>query len=72
MFNRALEIDPQYALAYAGLADCYAQMIDKYYETDKTFFANDQPPAITITVILVAISASSSVKAGLRISVWQQ
>ncbi len=23
LFNRAIEIDPQYALAYAGIADCY-------------------------------------------------
>lgn len=39
MFNSALELDPQYALAHAGLSDCYAQMIDKYSETDQTFFA---------------------------------
>lgn len=35
MFRRALDIDPDYALAYAGLADSYVQMIDRYYETDK-------------------------------------
>ncbi len=37
MFNKALDIDPNYALAYAGLADSYFQMIDRYYETDKGF-----------------------------------
>jgi tetratricopeptide (TPR) repeat protein len=35
MFEKALKVDPQYALAYAGLADSYVQMIDRYYETDK-------------------------------------
>ncbi len=35
MFKKALEVDPEYALAYAGLADSYVQMIDRYYETDK-------------------------------------
>ncbi len=36
MFKKALEIDPDYALAYAGLADSYVHMIDRYYETDKS------------------------------------
>lgn len=35
MFKKALQVDPQYALAYAGLADSYVQMIDRFYETDK-------------------------------------
>ena len=35
MFEKALKIDPLYALAYAGLADSHVQMIDRYYETDK-------------------------------------
>ncbi len=34
MFKKALEVDPEYALAHAGLADSYVQMIDRYYETD--------------------------------------
>jgi serine/threonine protein kinase/Tfp pilus assembly protein PilF len=30
LFKRALELDPNYALAYAGLGDAYAQAVDKY------------------------------------------
>ncbi len=37
MFNKALEIDPNYALAYAGLADAHYQFIDKAYESDSSF-----------------------------------
>lgn len=45
MFNRALEIDPAYALAHAGLADCYVQMIDRYYETDKSILRKAEQAA---------------------------
>ncbi|MDD4857052.1 MAG: tetratricopeptide repeat protein, partial [Candidatus Krumholzibacteria bacterium] len=30
LFRKALELDPDYALAIAGLADAYAQRVDKY------------------------------------------
>jgi TolB-like protein/Tfp pilus assembly protein PilF len=30
LFRKALELDPDYALALAGLADAYAQRVDKY------------------------------------------
>jgi serine/threonine protein kinase/tetratricopeptide (TPR) repeat protein len=32
MFERALQVDPQYALAYAGLADIYVYKYDAYYD----------------------------------------
>jgi len=31
MFKKALQVDPQYALAYAGLADVYVYKYDAYY-----------------------------------------
>jgi len=45
MFKRALEIDPNYALAYAGLADGYFQMMDRYYETDKNILKKAEEAA---------------------------
>ncbi len=45
MFKKALEIDPNYALAYAGLADSYVQMIDRYYETDKNILKKAEEAA---------------------------
>jgi tetratricopeptide (TPR) repeat protein len=30
MFDKAIELDPGYALAYAGLADCYSQLYSAY------------------------------------------
>ncbi|HLG93887.1 MAG TPA: protein kinase, partial [candidate division Zixibacteria bacterium] len=45
MFKKALEIDPNYALAYAGLADSYVQMIDRYYETDKNILGRGEESA---------------------------
>ncbi|MGH8004447.1 MAG: protein kinase domain-containing protein [Limisphaerales bacterium] len=45
MFKKALEIDPNYALAYAGLADSYFQMIDRYYETDKNILKKAEEAA---------------------------
>lgn len=36
LFNDALEIDPDYELAYAGLSDCYIQIIDRNYDSDIT------------------------------------
>ncbi len=44
-FKKALEIDPNYALAYAGLADSYVQMIDRYYETDKNILRRGEESA---------------------------
>lgn len=32
MYKKALEVDPQYALAYAGLADTYAYQYEAYYD----------------------------------------
>jgi serine/threonine protein kinase/Tfp pilus assembly protein PilF len=32
MYKRALEVDPQYALAYAGLADVYVYKYEAYYD----------------------------------------
>src|SRR5437773_1699153 len=32
MFARAIEIDPEYALAYAGIADC-SSMLYKYWDS---------------------------------------
>jgi len=45
MFKKALEIDPNYALAYAGLADSYYQFIDKGFETDKSFLVRAEEAA---------------------------
>ncbi|MCI0405628.1 MAG: protein kinase [candidate division Zixibacteria bacterium] len=45
MFKKALETDPNYALAYAGLADSYVQMIDRYYETDKKILRKGEESA---------------------------
>ncbi len=36
MFKKALELDPNYALAYAGLGDSYFQMVDKSFDMDKS------------------------------------
>jgi len=46
MFNNALSYDPTYALAYAGLADSYVQMIDRYYETDKNILKKGEEAAL--------------------------
>ncbi len=45
MFKKALEIDPNYALAYAGLADSYYQFIDKGFEMDKSFLERAEEAA---------------------------
>lgn len=34
LFERAVEIDPEYALAWAGIADCCGQVVDKRWESD--------------------------------------
>ena len=34
LFERAVEIDPDYALAWAGIADCCGQVVDKRWESD--------------------------------------
>jgi serine/threonine protein kinase/Tfp pilus assembly protein PilF len=39
MFTSAIIEDPQYALAYCGLADCYS-MIHQYYDSNKTNIEN--------------------------------
>jgi len=35
MLNRAIEIDPNYALAYAGIADCYCWLYSYYDSTEE-------------------------------------
>lgn len=45
MFKKALEIDANYALAYAGLGDSYYQFIDKGYETDRSFMVKAEEAA---------------------------
>jgi len=42
MFQKALEIDPNYALAYAGLGDSYYQMIDKNFDTDRSWLVKSE------------------------------
>lgn len=42
LFNKALELDPNYALAYAGLGDSYFQMIDKHFDTDKSLLKRSE------------------------------
>ena len=37
LFERAVEIDPQYALAWAGIADCCGQIVDKRWEPDPSW-----------------------------------
>jgi serine/threonine protein kinase/tetratricopeptide (TPR) repeat protein len=34
MFERAIEVDPSYALAYAGLADCFSQIYSQFDARD--------------------------------------
>jgi non-specific serine/threonine protein kinase len=42
MFQKALEIDPNYALAYAGLGDSYYQMLDKHFDTDNSWLVKSE------------------------------
>lgn len=42
MFKKALEIDPNYALAYAGLGDSYYQMLDKHFDTDNSWLVKSE------------------------------
>lgn len=42
MFQKALEIDPNYALAYAGLGNSYYQMLDKHFETDNSWLVKSE------------------------------
>src|SRR5262249_44157673 len=37
-FQQAVEIEPSYALAWAGIADCCGQMIDRGWQTDRQWF----------------------------------
>lgn len=45
MFKQALEIDPNYALAYAGLGDAYYQMVEKLFHNDKTLMQKAEEAA---------------------------
>jgi non-specific serine/threonine protein kinase len=45
MFKQALENDPNYALAYAGLADSYYQMVEKGFDNDKTLMSRAEETA---------------------------
>ncbi len=42
MFQKALEIDPNYSLAYAGLGDSYYQMVDKQFDTDQSWVVKSE------------------------------
>jgi len=42
MFKKALELDPNYALAYAGLGDSYFQMFDKGFDSDKSWLKKSE------------------------------
>jgi len=42
MFQMALEIDPNYALAHAGLGDSYYQMLDKHFDTDNLWLVKSE------------------------------
>jgi tetratricopeptide (TPR) repeat protein len=42
MFKKALEIDPNYASAYAGLGDSYYQMLDKHFDTDTSWLVKSE------------------------------
>jgi len=42
MFQKALEFDSNYALAYAGLGDSYYQMIDKNFDTDRSWLIKSE------------------------------
>ncbi len=42
MFQKALEFDPNYALAYAGLGDSYYQMLDKHFDTDNSWLVKSE------------------------------
>ncbi|MCI0406079.1 MAG: protein kinase [candidate division Zixibacteria bacterium] len=42
MFQKALEIDPNYALAYAGLGDSYFQMLDKHFDSDNSWLVKSE------------------------------
>src|SRR3989304_10288310 len=45
MFKQALEIDPNYALAHAGLGDAYYQMVEKLFDSDKTLMQKAEEAA---------------------------
>jgi serine/threonine protein kinase/Tfp pilus assembly protein PilF len=42
MFDKAIEIDPAYAPAYAGLADCYTEFYRNYESSEETLAGADQ------------------------------
>ncbi len=46
LFKDALELDPNYALAYSGLADCHIQVVDRNYETDKSVLIKAEEAAL--------------------------
>ncbi len=45
-FRQALTIDPDYVLAYAGLADSYIQLIDRGFESDKQILKDAEIAAL--------------------------
>jgi len=55
LFNKALEVDPDYALAYAGLGDAYGQRFDKF-----GFPASWLDSTITVSEKAIVIDPSSA------------
>lgn len=51
MFNNALELDPRYAQANAGLAESYAQMYVMYYDRDRRWLKKAETMAKTALMI---------------------
>lgn len=51
MFNRALELDPRYAQANAGLAESYAQIYVMYYDRDRRWLKKAETMAKTALMI---------------------
>lgn len=45
-FEQAIAIDPSYALAYAGLADCYGPMVYMGYMSPKTALSKGKPATL--------------------------
>jgi len=60
LFKKALDLDPNYALAYAGLGDCYGQRYQKFGFTDKW---NDSAIAISKRAITIDPGLAEGYKA---------
>ena len=60
LFKKALDLDPNYALAYAGLGDCYGQRYQKFGFTDAW---NDSAIAISKRAITIDPGLAEGYKA---------